>query len=360
MSLQTFVDKGGFKLLAVARLASGSYGLVCYLLNCLAAGVEEVVSSPGELAVLLGISERQARQSLDELETCNIISLARHGGKTVAARLNLDPSTWQNLRRESAAGKRKRTPLGDAHNVRSLIPQPAPPIPSADGETGLRAVTPEGGGGNGTNSDEGRSVDGGDGLSPGEALVFPTGQREGVRGGRSGAGASDAPKRLPPEEAAVARVLESFSAQKNGAADDDKERAYASLLCENHPVEQIVALIGAFGKEIPSLGLLAGAWMHYTERFHRLDKEEISLEAYRKKIEAAERKLRSLAAAELKRAQALKVTLSADEELLLRVFMRHEHPRKQLYWALQVQSRYPHLQDFFAATASMAQRGART
>jgi hypothetical protein len=154
--------------------------------------------------------------------------------------------------------------------------------------------------------------------------------------------------------------MEAFARSKDVPLDEEKERAYAALLCENHPVEQIASLIEAFGREIPSLGLLAGAWMHYSERFHHLEKDEISLDAFRKKTDAMERKLRTLAASELKRAQSLKVILSADEELLLRIFMRHAHPRRQLYWALQVRGRYPHLQDFFTATADMAQRpGAR-
>ena len=69
MGLQTFVDKGGFKLLAVSRLSSGAYALVCYLVNCLAAGVDEVVSSVGELSVLIGIPDRLTKQALEELET---------------------------------------------------------------------------------------------------------------------------------------------------------------------------------------------------------------------------------------------------------------------------------------------------
>jgi len=357
--LQAFVDKGGFKLLAVARLQSGSYALVCYLVNCMAAGVDEVVSSLGELSVLIGIPERSTRTAVEELESCRIVIITRtqggkKGGKTLAARLNLDPATWQNLRKETTAGKRKRTPLGDAHNVRPLHPQRPHPV-----HGGIVGAEEEGGsaGTGGTRSDNGSGVSHGlrdvsheETLSPSDALLFPSGRQGPLRTGKGES--QDAPL----QGTAVRRVLEAFASKKDAPLDEEKEHAYAALLCEGHPVEQTIALIEAFGREIPSLGLLAGAWMHYSERFHHLEKEEISLEAFRKKSEGLERKLRSLAVGELRRSQSLKVVLSADEELLLRIFTRHDHPRRQLYWALQVRERYPHLQDFFNATAHMAQK----
>lgn len=354
--LQVFIDKGGFKLLAVARLGPGSLALVCYLVNCMAAGVDEVVSSPGELAVLLGIPERSARAALEELESCSILDVTYPSkatrAKTFALRLNLDTARWQNLRKDPQASKRKRTPLGDAKNIHPLHPQrlheDAQGSSKAQEEREdakrpggrLRDVTlaplpPEVSKGKRKAS----------GLSPGDALLFPSGR--GLPGDAHGAGLS---------ETAVKRVLAAFAARKDDPLDEEKERAYAALLCENHPVEQIVLILEAFGREIPSLGLLAGAWMHYSERFHHLEKEEISLSAFRKKAESLERRLRALALSELKRAQSLKVILSADEELLLRLFTRHAHPRRQLYWALQAKERYPHLQDFFNATAHMAQK----
>ena len=372
--LQVFVDKGGFKLLAVARLGPGSLSLVCYLVNCMAAGVDEVVSSHGELAVLLGVPERAARAALEELESCRILvvthpsppsSPARPGlsvGKTVALRLNLETSTWQNLRKETQGGKRKRTPLGDAKNVHPLHPQrphdenatqPSGTGPSTLGTLGtgpssgrLRDVTNEvskEAGSEAARGSAGEEL----GLSPRDALLFPS-------GGGVGASADEPEGELA--ETAVRRVLGAFASSKETPLDEEKERGYAALLCENHPVEQILLLIEAFGRELPSLGLLAGAWMHFSERFHHLEKEEISLLAFRKKMEILERRLRALALSELKRAQSLKVILSADEELLLRIFTRHVHPRRQLYWALQTQERYPHLQDFFNATAHMAQK----
>jgi hypothetical protein len=352
MLLQTFIDKGGFKLLAVARLSGAAYATVCYLCNCLAAGVEEIVTSTGELSLLLGVGERATRVALEELESSRIVFITGQGqGKTLALRLNVDPTSWDNLRKDPAPSKRRRSPLGDAKNIHSLLPQS--PLP--EGQNGrLRDVSDPSPGekadGPTPTSENSGSIAmalGASGLSSREALIFPVGKQ----------GQKSTEKHHNPdlEATAIKRVLEVFGKYKD-TFDIEKETSYAALLSENHPVEQIVEILQAFGKEIPSLGLLAGAWLHYSERLHHLEKEEISLDAYRKKHETMEKKLRQLAHAELKRAQGLKVTLSADEELLLRIFTRHDQPRKQLYWALQAAARYPHLQEFFHATAHMALR----
>ena len=357
MGLQTFVDKGGFKLLAVSRLSSGSYGLVCYLVNCMAAGVEEIVSSVGELSVLLGIPERHVKLSVEELEECNIVVVTRPAvetsratasafSKPLALCLNLNVNGWKNLRKTPVPRKNKGN-LGDAKNIHPLRPQ-APrmagkktslhqvPSEELDGEQGARKVVAMG------------IAEGG--LSPKEALVFPAKKRSGAGSELKSSGGTEG----DIQSVAMNRVVESFAEHKDGQIDQDKEREYAELLCENHPTEQILELIGAFGKEIPSLGLLAGAWAHFSERFLKLGKEEISLDAFRKKNSSMEKRLRQLAQNELKRAQNLKVTLSEEEQILLRIFCRHEQPRKQLYWALAVKERYPHLSDFFAATLGMA------
>jgi hypothetical protein len=94
--------------------------------------------------------------------------------------------------------------------------------------------------------------------------------------------------------------------------------------------------------------------MHYSDTFHKHQNEQVDLESYRQRHMSAEKRIRTLANTELKKAQANKSILSADEQLLLRIFLRHEQPRRQLYWALKVRERYPHLHDFFAVTADLA------
>ena len=341
MSFKTFTEMGGFKLLAVARLSSGSYSIVCYLLNCLAAGIDDVVSSPGELAVLLGISEKVVKQAVAELVESKIVVQSTATSKSLVLRMVLDSEKWVNLRREPT--KTKRSHLGDAKNLHRIHPVPG-------------------------------------GLSFEEALLFPVKRPKGVppqllalEGGRqsppnggshgaaheglqgAGSGAGATPKRDVTEREAE-RIYDAFQAHHARVQSPEKEHTYAYLLAESHPPEQVLEIIQHFAAEIPSLGLLAGAWLHYSEKFHKdaASHTQLDFAAFRKKHEAAEKRLRSLSNAELKRAQQHKLILNADEELLLRLFMRHEHPRKQLYWALQARDRYPHLQDFLSATSELA------
>ena len=312
-------------MLSVARLGATSYALVCYLMNCLVAGVEEVVSSTGELSVLMGVPERMVRVALEELESCSIVLLTKTtGSKTLVMRFQLDVDQWKNLRTPQVA--RKRSHLGDAHNILSLHPQ-----------------KPRGEDDHVANPSKGSDLPG---LSSEQALMFPSAKRK----GRSN-------EELPKEgleEVELRRVLEAFQKVKGLKSLSEKELAYGKMLCESHPADQIVSLVEAFGAEMPSLSILAAAWVHYSERFHQLGQEELSLDAYRNKNDIVERKLRQLAHTELKRAQSFKLILSPEEELLLRIFTRHQQPRRQLHWALQVAERYPHLQDFFRATREMA------
>lgn len=371
----TFAELGGFKLLAVARLSPGAYSIVCYLLNSLVAGIEEVLSSPGELSVLLGISEKDVKQALEELEASKIISLTSGSGKTLVMRLGLEIGQWENLRRPVQA-RRKRATLGDAKNIRALHPQTSstekekPHSVPNERPGGVTGITPVGGtgftpspAGQAGASSNGRSKHGHSPLSSHEALVFPAKratpsqppQLTALDGGKHGAsarGGIHSHDELLQKDAD--KVYDAFKSNHRGNHNPDKEKSYALLLVESHPAEQVMSLILHFGGEIPSLGMLAGAWLHYSEKFNHTHTEVNDFEAYRKKHRAAEKKLRMLAQAELKRSQAHKLLLNADEELLLHIFVRHQQPRRQLYWALQARDRYPHLQDFFASLSDIA------
>lgn len=120
MNLRDFWERGGFKVLAVARLGSCSYSLVLYVLNCLVAGIEEIVSSTGELSILLGVPEKQVKAAIEELSESNILSVTKKHSKTLVLKMILDPGQWVNLRSTPERNKRM---LGDAKNLHSLIPQ---------------------------------------------------------------------------------------------------------------------------------------------------------------------------------------------------------------------------------------------
>jgi hypothetical protein len=312
MSLKAFADAGGFKLLAVARLSSGAYSVMCYLLNCLAAGLEEVITSSGELAVLLGTSDKVVKAALDELLDSRMVSVTKGTGKTLVLKVAVDLSNWDKL------GK----------------------APQESGEVGLNSQ---------------------------DALVFPRRRRKNqlraLDGGRSLVSPPESehsPAHPDYSQLEADRIYQTFKVQNSTPHDPVKEKNYARLLAESHPVDQVASLLEFFGEEIPSLGLLAGAWVHYLDKFHHKEHEVDHLLERRKQYESLDRKLRNQANTELKKARANGIVLSADEELVLRIFTRHPHPRKQLYWALQARERYPHLQDFFDHTADIAQPDVHT
>lgn len=352
--LERFIAEGGFKLLTVARLSSGAYSLVCYLLNALAAGAEEVVAAPGELSVLLGLPERSVKQATSELEDCGIISVAQGtGGEAKLLRLVLDLERWKNLRKPEPAQRRT---LGDASNLRSLLPQLARPEPAAPSDQGNEATES-------SRAESGEEEE----LSGQDALMFPASRHAGeprlraLIGGLSKVpqeAGSVEPQAAEPYAAAISQIVQAFLATRgdNGLPGGiGKESHYARLLAENQALDQVLALIRHFGGSIPSLALLAGAWNHYEERFQRAIGEASSFDDFRKKHEDMVAKVRSLAAAELKRMESGEILLGADEELLLRIFTRHANPRRQLYWALRIRERYPRLQLFFSKAAELSQ-----
>jgi hypothetical protein len=301
VNLRNFGERGGFKVLAVARLSSCSYSLVLYVLNCLVAGIDEIVSSTGELSVLLGVSEKQVKFAIDELSENNILSITKKHGKTLVLKMNLDPEKWKNLR---SSPERNKRVLGDAKNLHSIIPQ------KNLNEKSSPIRVP---------------------LSSYEALLFPNQKKT---------------KHEDIHDEKLNKIIKIFTQNQKNNIDLEKETDFAKLLLENHPIDQIISLINFFSKEIPSLSMLAGAWFHYLNKYREETADVDDLNAFRRKHEDYDKKIRNLAYFELKKIQKEKKTISADEELLLRILMRHEQPRKQLYWALKAREKYPGLTMF--------------
>ncbi|KAB8033184.1 hypothetical protein [Fluviispira multicolorata] len=307
MNLRSFWERGGFKVLAVARLSSCSYSMVLYVLNCFVAGIEEIVSSTGELSILLGVPERHVKLAIEELSESNILSITKKHEKTLVIRMLLDPEKWKNLRSTPERNKRM---LGDAKNLHSLIPQ----------KEIKRKSKP-------------RKVS----LSGEDALVFP--KKNETKNYKSN-------KENLRNKESIDKIISIFSNFQKNEIDIKKEENFAALLLENHSVDQIISLIQFFSKEIPSLSMLAGAWFHYLNKYREEMAEVDDLNAFRKKHEGFDEKIRTLASFELKRIQRERKAITADEELLLHILMRHEQPRKQLYWALKAKDKYPSLIGF--------------
>ncbi len=307
MNLRDFWELGGFKVLAVARLGSCSYSLVLYVLNCFVAGIDEIVSSTGELSILLGVPERQVKLAVEELSESNILSITKKHGRTLVLKMNLDPEKWKNLR---SSPERNKRILGDAKNLHSLVPQK-----NINSKTKPIKVS----------------------LSSQEALMFP----KKVVSKNTKLNENDI-----NQNAEIKKILEAFTKHQKISIDFKKESNFAKLLLENHPTDQIISLIHFFSKEIASLSMLAGAWFHYMNKYREETAEVDDLNAFRRKHEDFDEKIRNLASFELKKIQRDKKNITADEELLLHILMRHEQPRKQLYWALKAREKYPGLMVF--------------
>jgi hypothetical protein len=277
VNLRNFWECGGFQVLALARLGSCSYSLVLYVLNCHVAAVEEIVSSMGELSVLLGVPERQIKSAIEELSESGIIQVTKKHEKTLVLKINLNLDQWKNLRTIPERSKRM---LGDAKNVCILVPSQK------------------------ENPQEPKNSDG------------------------------------------IQKIVQLFTENKKIEIDFNKETKYAKVLLEHHPFEQIVSLIKIFSHEFSSLSVLAGAWLHYMGKYRLAFSDVNDLNEFRKKHEIFDAKIRNLAYFELKKIQKENKQISADEKLLLHILMRHDQPRKQLYWALKAKDRYPALNLF--------------
>jgi frataxin-like iron-binding protein CyaY len=122
----------------------------------------------------------------------------------------------------------------------------------------------------------------------------------------------------------------------------------ARVLVDTHPVDQILLMIRHFSLRIPTLSLLASSWQHYQEKFEDETHKVDLLDARQKHIEL-DLQLRDAAKHVMERAEDLELT--EEERTVLQIIIKHQHPRRQLFWAYQTKSRYPNLSAFFADNA---------
>jgi hypothetical protein len=108
-------------------------------------------------------------------------------------------------------------------------------------------------------------------------------------------------------------------------------------------------MIRHFGLRIPTLSLLASSWQHYHDIFEN-ETQKVDLLGARQKHQELDLKLRSQAEALL---AADDQNLTEEERGVLNILLRHRHPRRQLFWAYQLRSRYPGLTSFFADNVSL-------
>lgn len=360
---QTFLNSGAFKVLALAGLSGNAHSVVLYLLNCFVSGIRDVLTSSSEMSVLLGIGAHDVDQILTDLSEMSIVRIDRNSGDRMVLSLNLNLQTWSNLKLPAHRDSGQRRRIGDAANVRPIRPQERPP------SAHLNWSQSEG---SGPKNEEGRDSDNGALSGSLEALNFPLRQvrknpdseaasawREGeaaLAGAdvnvREGAENGGSESQQSPQECVLAAFL-----AVHPEASSERERVFAEALVATHPVEQITDIIWRFPVELRSLGLLLGAWLHFSQKRDQAERAErpALLDEYRKQAEDADRQLRLASRRMLKLVKAGRIELSSDEEVLLHVLHEHDVPRRQLYWALRKRTRYPALADFFAEVHQLAQ-----
>lgn len=291
-SFRRFMKGSGFKVLALARLSQCEYSVMLYLLNCAVSGLDQFITTEPELASLIGYDDVTLRATLGELAGKNIIRL--HYGDT----------------------------HGDSASLRIGIQyEMSKWILAYDVEATSR-----------------------------DAVVFPF-RRQGQANLLVVEGHKKDPRLAKKELETTTwqRVLESFV---GGRSFDDEELAQAEesakILVDTHPVDQVLLMIRHFGHRIPTLSLLASSWSHYQEIFET-ETQKVDMLGARQKHHELDKKLRDQATALLEKDQAL----TEEERTVLQILIRHRHPRRQLFWAYQLRSRYEHLASFFADNVSL-------
>lgn len=288
----TFMRESGFKILALTKLNECEYSIILYLFNCAVSGLDQIITTPSELASLTGYSDDEINSSIGALAGMNIIRV--HYGDSAG----VDPANV---------------------SMRLYVQyQVSKWIISHEIE-----------------------------KSSQDAIVFPF-----RRQGQSNLQLLDGEKKDPKvrkageEQSTWKRVYDSFASGRDLTADDMEQAEEAShVLVDTHPVDQVLLMIRHFELRIPTLSLLASSWQHYQEQFEE-ETQKVDLLGARQKHQELDHKIREQARALLSDTE--NKDLGEEEKTVLQILIKHRHPRRQLFWAYQLRSRYPGLSSFFA------------
>ncbi|MEZ4742215.1 MAG: hypothetical protein R3B45_07195 [Bdellovibrionota bacterium] len=297
MNINRFIHSSGFKVLALAKLSQCEYSIALYLMNCCISGINQIITTEGELRNLLGYSDDFIiRNSLATLRDRKIIHLnysdtdsneTQHPSMRIG--MQLDTSRWL---------LDNKIESGDTDAI-------VYPFRRA-GEAPFR-------------------------LLPGDSL----------------------PKQRPGQahtNETWARIQQEFARGRTlDKRDMEEAEKFAKILVDTHPVDQVLIYLKHFGLRIPSLSLLASSWQHYQELFEA-ETQKIDIMEARQKHLSLDEELRKSARETLEKAEDLE--LSEEDRSVLNILANHRHPRRQLFWAFQLRSRYQKLKDFFEKNAS--------
>lgn len=282
--LKTFMETSGFKVLAMAHLGPCEYSVVLYLINCAISGHDQVVTNESELSSLIGYSEKELSDALGLLSSRQIIRVY-YGDKS--------------LKRASHFSFR----IGFQFNFSQW------------------------------------QFDYSEDVSAPDAIVYPF-----IRRGSKNFHV------LPGDARSDKEVIETWQRVwktfKIGRQMTDEEEAIAiesaKVLVDTHPIDQILLMLRHFGGRIPTLSLLASSWQHYQEQFES-ETQKVDIAGARHKHQELDEKLRGDAQSYLEKNK----DLNEEEKTVLQVLIKHRHPRRQIFWAYQLRSRYPGLMEFF-------------
>ena len=293
MTFQKFSKESGFKVLAMARLNQFEYSICLYLINCSISGLDNVITTEAELSSLIGYTEAEVRSAIESLEGRGMLKLgygSPHSNPDIDSMrigMQYDTRKWQ------------------FDFDKDVTSQDAVVFPfRRQGEAIFQLVNNE------IDSDKSPKVD-----------KTPTWRR----------------------------VFKAF-VESRSLDDDEIENAEnaAKVLVETHPVDQVLLIIRHFSGRIPTLSLLASSWQHYQEIFE-VETQRVDLLGARQKHRELDEHVRKQAQELLDR--AVEEELTEEEQTVLNILVRHSHPRRQLFWAYQTRSRYPHLETFFSDNA---------
>lgn len=291
MAFRSFINESGLKVLAMARLGQCEYGIMLYLLNASASGLEELVTNRKELSSLIGYDESTLVEGIQSLQEKSLI-IAKYCEK------NQQHLDRQSIR-ISVQWDITRWKLGFE-----------------------------------------------EGVTANDAVVFPFRQGKNLQlvsdpGEKLGTNAANISKSLPTWQ----RIYNSFiDGRELDKKQIEKATQQSKMLVQTHPVDQVLLMLRHFGHRIPTLSLLASSWQHYQDLFEQETQKVDLMDARQKHVEQ-DSKLREEVESLLEKKEQLGLT---EEEIeVLEIIFNHSHPRRQLFWAYQARGRYANLKEFF-------------
>lgn len=294
MKLKEFSMQSGFKVLAMARLSQTEYSIVLYLINCSASALDEVITTDSELSSLIGYDEVETRKALENLSNRKLI-------KVKYGQPHANPDI-DSLR------------LGMHFNTKDW------------------------------------HLDFNEDVTYNDAVVFPF-RRKGESPLHLLNDPNSESNLQVKKKATWFRVYDSFVQDRDFTDEEiDQTEAAAKMLIDTHPVDQVLLIVRHFRDRIPTLSLLASSWQHYQELLET-ETQKVDLLGARKKHLEIDENLRKAAKDFLN--SEFSTELKDEERNVLDILIKHQYPRRQLFWAYQTRSRYPNLNAFFSDNASL-------